>query len=75
MIVEVFVQLLIDLANLAVEQSYLFYRALKDKGTPVELIVYPREPHGVTERAHVRDMAERVTSWMRRYLQEDGHAD
>ena len=57
--------------DVPVEQSYLFYRALRDKGTPVELIVYPREPHGVTERAHVRDMAERVTNWLGQYLKED----
>ena len=60
--------------DVPVEQSYLFYRALEDRGTPVELIVYPREPHGVTERAHVRDMAERVISWLRQYLQEEDPA-
>ena len=60
--------------DVPVEQSYLFYRAMKDKGIPVELIVYPREPHGVIERAHVRDMAERVTNWLRQYLKEDDHS-
>ena len=61
--------------DVPVEQSYLFHRALKDRGVPVELIVYPREPHGVAEKAHIRDMAERVTTWLRQYLKESDHAD
>lgn len=30
-----------DDQDVPVEQSYLFYRALKDKSVPTELIVYP----------------------------------
>ena len=55
--------------DVPVEQSYLFFRALKDKGVPTELVVYPREAHGVGERAHMLDMSRRVTSWLARYLQ------
>ena len=54
--------------DVPVEQSQLFYRALKDKGVPTELVVYPREPHGVTERAHLLDMSRRVIDWLGRYL-------
>ncbi len=54
--------------DVPVEQSYLFYRALKDKGVPTELVVYPREDHAVKERAHLLDMSQRVLEWMRRYL-------
>jgi dipeptidyl aminopeptidase/acylaminoacyl peptidase len=61
-----------DDEDVPVEQSHLFYRALRDKGVPVELIVYPREAHAVVERAHQLDMARRVLAWMRRYLLDDG---
>ena len=50
------------------EQSYLFYRALKNKGVETELVVYPREEHAVTERAHMLDMASRVMDWCKRWL-------
>ena len=54
--------------DVPVEQSYLFYRALKNKGVPAELVVYPREGHGVAERTHALDMSRRVIEWLRKYL-------
>ena len=35
---------------------------------PVELVVYPREGHGVQERDHVQDMEERILRWLKTYL-------
>ena len=54
--------------DVPVEQSYLFYRALKDKSVPTELIVYPREDHAIKERTHLLDMSRRVLAWFRQYL-------
>ena len=54
--------------DVPVEQSYLFYRALKDKRVPTELIVYPREDHAIKERTHQLDMSRRVLAWLQRYL-------
>lgn len=54
--------------DVPVEQAYLFFRALKDKGVPAELIIYPREDHAVKERKHLLDMAGRVVGWVRRFL-------
>ncbi len=54
--------------DVPVEQSYLFYRALKDKRVPTELIVYPREDHAIKERQHLLDMSRRVLTWFRQYL-------
>jgi dipeptidyl aminopeptidase/acylaminoacyl peptidase len=51
-----------------VEQSHQFYRALKDKGVPVELVVYPREDHAVKERAHQLDMSRRVLAWLEKHV-------
>lgn len=57
-----------DDADVPAEQSYLFYRALKDKKVPAELIVYPREEHAVRERAHLLDMSKRVLAWFEKHL-------
>ena len=50
------------------EQSYLFYRALKNKGVETQLVIYPREAHGVAEQAHMLDMSRRVLDWIGRHL-------
>lgn len=50
------------------EQSIEFYVALKHFGVPTELVLYPREPHGFQERAHQRDLFERMSRWLDTYL-------
>ncbi len=44
-------------------QSLELYTALKWKGVPVEYVTYPREGHGVTERAHQEDFMKRVLAF------------
>ncbi len=51
-----------------VAQAYAFYRALRERDVPVELVVYPGEGHGLSERAHQRDYLERLVRWLERYL-------
>ncbi len=51
-----------------VAQAYAFYRALRERNVPIELVVYPREGHGVGERDHFRDVMERLLGWLKRYL-------
>jgi dipeptidyl aminopeptidase/acylaminoacyl peptidase len=51
-----------------VNQAYAFYRALREKGVPTELAIYPREGHGVRERDHMRDMYKRHLNWFEQYL-------
>ncbi|MDQ2905860.1 MAG: S9 family peptidase [Chloroflexota bacterium] len=51
-----------------VNQAYAFYRALRERAVPVEMVVYPREGHGPRERDHLRDMDERVLRWLEQYL-------
>ncbi|GAC1377976.1 MAG: S9 family peptidase [Ktedonobacteraceae bacterium] len=51
-----------------VAQAYAFYRALRERNVPVELVVYPREGHGLSERAHVIDSEERLLHWLERYV-------
>ncbi len=51
-----------------VNQAYEFYRALRERKVPTELAVYPREGHGVRERAHVIDADQRALRWFEKYL-------
>ncbi len=52
-----------------VASAYAFYRALRERNVPVELVVYPREGHGLSERTHTKDAFERLLGWLDRYLQ------
>jgi dipeptidyl aminopeptidase/acylaminoacyl peptidase len=49
-------------------QSQEMYTALKWRGVPVEFVTYPREGHGIVERAHQEDFMGRVVEWFDRYL-------
>ncbi|WP_376797550.1 alpha/beta fold hydrolase [Thermogemmatispora sp.] len=51
-----------------VSQAHAFYRALRERGVPTELVIYPREGHGLRELAHLRDREERLLAWLDRYL-------
>ena len=53
-----------------VGQAQEFYSALKERNTPVELVVYPREGHWLLERGHKEDAWERKLSWFDRYLRQ-----
>jgi dipeptidyl aminopeptidase/acylaminoacyl peptidase len=55
-------------------QAYAYYRALRDRHVPVELVVYPREGHSVRERGHQLDIATRIIDWFRRWLPEPADA-
>lgn len=49
-------------------QSLELYTALKWKGVPVEYVSYPREGHGLAERAHQLDFMRRVLGWFEKYV-------
>jgi dipeptidyl aminopeptidase/acylaminoacyl peptidase len=51
-----------------VNQAYAFYRALCEQDVPTELVVYPREGHGLNEREHIGDYQERLLRWFEKYL-------
>ena len=55
-------------ARVPLSQATGFHRALRKQGVPVEFVVYPREPHGVAERAHQIDILKRVRRWYDRWL-------
>jgi dipeptidyl aminopeptidase/acylaminoacyl peptidase len=49
-------------------QAKELYRALRHAGTATELVLYPREGHGVAERAHQIDFATRLVEWFDRHV-------
>jgi len=60
-----------DDTNVPVGQAQYFHRALTHFHVPHELVIYPREGHSFTERAHQIDVLERVRSWLDRWLAVD----
>lgn len=48
-------------------QAYEFYSALKHYSAPVEMVVYPREPHGIGEYVHQLDLFNRLLTWFKKY--------
>jgi dipeptidyl aminopeptidase/acylaminoacyl peptidase len=57
-----------DDTNVPVGQATYFHRALIQFGNEHELVIYPRENHGFTERTHQIDVLDRVRSWFTRWL-------
>ena len=51
-----------------VSQGWEYYNALRTMGVPTKMVVYPREPHGLGERQHQRDLMERVLAWFDEYV-------
>jgi dipeptidyl aminopeptidase/acylaminoacyl peptidase len=49
-------------------QAQELYSALVEQGAAAELVVYPREGHGLQERAHRRDAWQRTIGWFTRHL-------
>jgi dipeptidyl aminopeptidase/acylaminoacyl peptidase len=49
-------------------QSQELYRGLKRYGVEVELVVYPREPHGLREEKHLLDLVNRILTWYDKHL-------
>ena len=44
-------------------QAQELYMGLRKNGTPVELVLYPREPHGLAEPRHQLDKMRREYAW------------
>jgi dipeptidyl aminopeptidase/acylaminoacyl peptidase len=49
-------------------QAVEFYRALRDRGVPTEVVKYPEEGHGVGELPAALDLVTRTVMWFERFL-------
>lgn len=52
------------------EQSIQLYNFLRLLEVPTDLVLYPRQPHGLIERAHQLDFMNRVLDWFDTYLKD-----
>lgn len=51
-----------------IPQAEEFYRALFERGVPVEFVMYPRENHGFIEPRHIQDRWQRYLVFFGKYL-------
>jgi dipeptidyl aminopeptidase/acylaminoacyl peptidase len=49
-------------------QSLENYMGLKKAGVPTQLVIYPREPHGLREPKHQLDKMRREIDWIEKYI-------
>jgi dipeptidyl aminopeptidase/acylaminoacyl peptidase len=61
-----------DDTNVPVGQAIYFHRALSHYGAEHELVIYPREDHGLAERNHQRDLLQRTRAWFDQWLGAPG---
>lgn len=53
-------------------QAEEFYRTLVDNGVEAELVLYPREGHGLRERDHQLDAWQRILGWFDQHVKNRG---
>ena len=58
-------------SRVSISQSFEFYDALKRQDGEVQMVAYPRMPHGPTEPRHHLDIMERTLAWFDRFLGRD----
>jgi dipeptidyl aminopeptidase/acylaminoacyl peptidase len=56
-------------AEVPVTQSYEMWHALRDRGVPTQLVIYPGEGHLFYKPADQQDVAKRIAGWFDRWLQ------
>ncbi|MDQ6830092.1 MAG: S9 family peptidase [Gemmatimonadota bacterium] len=54
--------------RVAISQSEEMYTSLRRLGVEVQMVRYPREPHGFVEPGHQVDRDRRIVEWFDRYL-------
>lgn len=54
--------------NVPVAGAEQMYQALKSLGVPTELVIYPKQYHGITVPSYQRDRYERHIKWFNTYL-------
>ena len=58
----------VDDPSVPVGQYYQFYRAMKDCGKEVRLLLFPREGHGFTEKKHIEQYMDETVKWFKKYM-------
>jgi dipeptidyl aminopeptidase/acylaminoacyl peptidase len=58
--------------NVPIQNSEQLYQALRRRGIPTELVVYPGQPHGIGPAAYQKDRWERYLEWYDRWVKGEG---
>jgi dipeptidyl aminopeptidase/acylaminoacyl peptidase len=53
-------------------QSQELYRGLRHLGVPTQLVIYPREGHGIAENVHGHDFVNRFLDWFDTHVKNAG---
>lgn len=48
----------------------MFYQALKSRGVPTQMVIYPDEGHGIKQPRHQEDVLRRTLAWFEKYDKE-----
>jgi dipeptidyl aminopeptidase/acylaminoacyl peptidase len=51
-----------------ISQGYELYNALVRQGVATQMVVYPRQPHGLQEPKFIKDAMERNLEWFDRWI-------
>jgi len=54
--------------NVPINGGEQMYQSLRTLGVPARLIVYPGQHHVFTRPSYLRDLAERMSAWLARYV-------
>lgn len=54
--------------DVPLSQGVELFRALREHGVESEMVIYPREPHSVSETPHVRDLLQRTCDWFESHV-------
>ncbi|GAO41162.1 peptidase S9 family protein [Flavihumibacter petaseus NBRC 106054] len=54
--------------NVPVAGAEQMYQALKSLGVPTELVIYPKQYHGITVPSYLKDRYQRHIQWFDKYL-------
>jgi dipeptidyl aminopeptidase/acylaminoacyl peptidase len=60
--------------NVPIAGSEQLYFALRSRGVPTELVIYPDQHHGIAKPSYRRDRLNRYLSWYDRYVKNDSSA-
>lgn len=58
--------------NVPIQNSEQLYQALRRRGVPTELVVYPGQPHGIGVPSYQKDRWERYLAWYDRWVKDPG---
>ena len=60
--------------NVPIAGSEQLYFALRSRGIPTELVIYPDQHHGISKPSYKKDRLDRYVAWYDRYIKDEAQA-